>query len=83
VAAEHDDDCSTVVFCRRNGVDDATEITRNEDVGKRLEKRGEAAILAGRRCKLRGGNFVRAPLDRNGADLREIGFRDCPGSRTL
>jgi hypothetical protein len=34
VPAEHDDDGSTIVLCRRNCVDDATEITRNEDVGK-------------------------------------------------
>jgi hypothetical protein len=82
VAAEHDDDCSTTLFCRGNSVDDAAEIARDENIGKRFEKGGEAAILARRRSKLRRDNFVRPPLDRNGADLREIGFRDDPGGRT-
>jgi len=34
VTAEHDDDCSTIVFCRRDSVDDAAEVTRYQDVGK-------------------------------------------------
>jgi hypothetical protein len=76
VAAEHDDDRATIAFCRRNRVDDGAEITRHQHVGKRFEEGGEAAILAWRRRKLRGGDFVRTPLDGNGADLREIGFRE-------
>jgi hypothetical protein len=34
VAAEHDDDSSTTLFCRRNSVDDAAEIARDENIGK-------------------------------------------------
>jgi hypothetical protein len=34
VAAEHDDDCPTTLFCRRNSVDDAAEIARDENIGK-------------------------------------------------
>jgi len=81
VAAEHDDDRAPVLFCRRDRVDDAKEVTRDEEVGKGFEKRGEASILARGRRKLRRGDFVRAPLDGNGTDLREIGFRDGLGSR--
>jgi hypothetical protein len=76
VAAEHDDDGAAISLCRRYGVDDPKEVTRDQDVGERFEEGGEAPILAGGRRKLRGGNLVRAPLDRNGADFREIGFRD-------
>jgi hypothetical protein len=76
VPAEHDDDGSTILFCRRNRVDDAAEIARYQHVGERFEKGGEAAILSWRRRKLRGGDFVRTPLDGNRADLREVGFRE-------
>ncbi|HEY8853607.1 MAG TPA: hypothetical protein VIM36_15600 [Gemmatimonadaceae bacterium] len=34
VAAEHDDDCSSALFCRRDSVDDAAEIARDENIGK-------------------------------------------------
>jgi hypothetical protein len=81
VAAEHDDDSSPILFCGRDGVDDAAEIARDENVGKRFEEGGEASISARRRGKLSRDYFVRAPLDRNGADFREIGFRDGPGCR--
>jgi hypothetical protein len=81
VAAEHDDDSSPIRFCGRYRVNDATEIARDENVGKRFEKGGEASISARRRGKLSRDNFVRAPLDWNGADFGEIGFRDGPGCR--
>jgi hypothetical protein len=81
VAAEHDDDSSSALFCGRDGVNDATEIARDENVGKRLEKGGEASISARRRGKLSRDNFVRTPLYGNGADFGEIGFRDGPGCR--
>jgi hypothetical protein len=81
VATEHDDDSSPILFCGRDGVNDATEIARDENVGKRFEKGGEASISARRRGKLSRDNFVRAPLDWNGADFGEIGFRDGPGCR--
>ncbi|HEY5021274.1 MAG TPA: hypothetical protein VII30_02180 [Gemmatimonadaceae bacterium] len=76
MATEHDDDGAAISLCRRYRVYDAKEIARDQDVGERFEERGEAPVLAWRRRKLRGGNLVRAPLDRNGADFREIGFRD-------
>jgi hypothetical protein len=46
VPAEHGDDGSPILICRGNGVDDAPEIARYQYVGERLEKSGEASILA-------------------------------------
>jgi hypothetical protein len=48
MAAKHGYHGSTIVFCRRNRVDDATEITRYENVGQRFEKGREASVFAGR-----------------------------------
>jgi hypothetical protein len=45
VPAEHHNDGSTILFCRRERVDDAAEIARYQYVGERLEKGGEASIL--------------------------------------
>jgi hypothetical protein len=34
VAAEHDDDGAAISLCRRYRIDNAKEITRDEDVGE-------------------------------------------------
>jgi hypothetical protein len=48
VPAQHDDDRPIILFCRRDRGDDAAKITRDENVGKRFEEAGEAAIAARR-----------------------------------
>jgi hypothetical protein len=70
VAAEHRNDCAVIFLGEGNGSDNAQEIPRDQDIGERLEKRREAAILAGRGRKFGGGDFVWPALDRNCANLR-------------
>jgi hypothetical protein len=70
VAAEHYDDRASVVLRGCNRAHDAEKITRYQNVGKRLEERGEAAILARRRGKFGGGYLVRPLLDWNCPNLR-------------
>jgi len=70
VPAEHHDHGAVVLLGRCNGVDDAQEIPRDQNVGERLEERREAAILAGRRSKFGSGYFVGPTRDRNRANFR-------------
>jgi hypothetical protein len=48
VTAEHHNDTAVIALRGANGLDDTKEIARYEDVGKRLEERREASIVAGR-----------------------------------
>jgi len=70
VSAEHHDDSAIVLIGRCNGVDDAQEIPRDQNVRERLEKCREATILAGRRSKFGSGYFVGPTRDRNRANFR-------------
>jgi hypothetical protein len=79
VPAEHHDDAARISLCRGDCGYDAEKIAGDENVGQRLQKRGEAPVLAGRRCELFGVNLVGPPLDRNRANFGEIGFRDSLG----
>jgi hypothetical protein len=79
VAAKHHDYTAGISLCRRDRGHDAEKIAGDENVGQGLEKRGEAPVLARRRRELFGVDLVRAPLDGNGANFREIGFRDALG----
>lgn len=75
VPAEHHDDTTGISLCRRDRGHDAEKVAGNENVRQRLEKRGEASVLAGRRCELLGVDLVGTTLDRNCANSGEIGFR--------
>jgi hypothetical protein len=79
VPAEHHDYTAGISLCRRDRGHDAEKIAGDENVGQRLQKRGKAPVLAGRRCELFGVNLVGPPLDRNRANFGEIGFRDSLG----
>jgi len=50
------------------------EITGNENVGQRIEKCAKAQVVPRGRRELFRSNLVRAALDRNGADLRQVRF---------
>jgi hypothetical protein len=45
VAAEHHHDAATSSLRRGDGIDDAQEITRDEDVRQRFQEGSEAAIF--------------------------------------
>jgi hypothetical protein len=68
VAAEHYHYRALVFRSRRDGVDYRAKVAGDEDVRKRLEESGEAAVLAWRRRKLSGGDLVGPPLDRDSAN---------------
>jgi len=53
-------------------IDDRAKVTGGENVGKRVDKRSERAIVARRMRKLGGAHLVWPPCDRNGADGGEI-----------
>ncbi|HJP58588.1 MAG TPA: hypothetical protein VJ865_01260 [Gemmatimonadaceae bacterium] len=72
VAAEHHDNCPFVSRSSGDRIDDAQEIARNEYVGKRFKKCGEAAILSWRRREFTGGDFIWSSLDGDCLDLGEI-----------
>ncbi len=78
MAAEHCDDCALVLRGFGDRVYYVQEIPRYQNVGQGFQESAEAAITFGGRdgCELGGDNFVGAPLDRNGANFREIGFRE-------
>jgi hypothetical protein len=82
VAAEHHDDCPLFSGGGRDRVHDAKEILRYEYVGQRFQECREAAVGSGGGREFGGGDFVGTPLDWNGADFGEIGFRDLLGRRT-
>jgi hypothetical protein len=79
VSAQHHDHTAGISLCRRDRGHDAEKIAGDENVGQRLEKRGEAPVLAGRRRELFGIDLVWATLDGNCAYSGEIGFRDSFG----
>ncbi len=83
MAAQHGDDSALVPGSVRDGVDDAQEITRDQNVGQSAEECGEAAIGSGRRGEFRGRDLVRPSLDWNGADLGQVSLRHFTGSPTL
>jgi len=74
VSAEHDDDAALALGGGGQRVDDGAEVTRDEDVGERIEKCAERAIVAGRMRELGRAYLVRAPGDGNRADSREVRF---------
>jgi hypothetical protein len=75
VAAEHDDD-GTIGLCGGDdGRDDTAEVTRDQDVGERVEKVAQGGRCGGalrRTGKLLGANLVGASLDGNGAHRAEV-----------
>jgi hypothetical protein len=75
VAAEHHDYSSFSLCGAGDRGDYRPEIACDQNIGQRVEKCGEAAILAGRRRKLGSGDLVGSPLDRDGADSGQIYFR--------
>jgi hypothetical protein len=79
VPAEHHDYTAGVSLCQRDRGDDAEKIASDENIGQGLEKSGEAPVFPGRRRKLFGVDLVGPPLDRNGANSGEIGFRGSSG----
>jgi hypothetical protein len=81
VPAEHHDYTAGISLCGRDRSHDAEKIAGDENVGQGLEKRGEAPVLAGRRCELFGLDLVGATLDRDCANSGEVGFRDSSGGR--
>jgi len=83
VAAEHHDHRALVPGGGRYRVHHPQEIPSYQNIWKRFQERGEAAVGSWRRCKFGGGNFVGAPLDWYGADPREIDFRDRLGRRAF
>jgi len=76
VPPEHHDYTAAISLCRRDRGYDAEKIAGDENVGQGLEKRGEAPVFPGRRRKLFGVDLIGPPLDRNGANSGEIGFRN-------
>jgi hypothetical protein len=74
--AKHHDYSASISFCRRDRGYNAEKIAGDQNVGQRLEKRGEAPVAAGRRCKFFRVYLVGTTLDGDSANLREIGFRD-------
>lgn len=83
MAAEHDDDAFLRAHRGHRRIDDAEEITRDEDVGKRLEKSLEGRAGDWRRRKLRGADLVRPARNGNSSDLREIRFGLLRGAQGL
>jgi hypothetical protein len=74
VAAEHHDDCALVAMGAYDRVDDRPEIGGDENVGQCVEKSPERPVATRGRRELPGSDLVRATLDRDGADLRQIRF---------
>jgi hypothetical protein len=64
VPAKHNDYCSLSPRGGYNGVDDAAEVPRHEDIWQRRQKRTERAVVARRLRKLGGADLVRSA--RNG-----------------
>jgi hypothetical protein len=83
VAAEHDDNSSLVLRSGRDRVHHAQKISRHENIGQRFQEGSKTAISSRGGCEFGGRDFVRAPLDWNGPDPREIDFRDRLGRRAL
>jgi hypothetical protein len=48
VTAQHDDDTAPELVRIDDGADEPPEISRYENIGKRIEERPERAILSGR-----------------------------------
>jgi hypothetical protein len=74
MSAEHDDHGTFATGSVGDRVNDLQEISRDEYVGQRFQKRCETTILAGWGGEFTGGDFVRSPLDRDRPDLGEIRF---------
>src|SRR5450759_3033516 len=81
VAADHDDDRALVLRGGCDRVHHAQEISRHDNIRQRFQEGSEAAVGPRRGCEFGGGDFIGAPFDWNGADSREIDFRDRLGSR--
>jgi hypothetical protein len=69
VSAEHDHHRALFFRGCHDGVDHGAEVARDQNVGQRFQESGEAPVIARRRGKFRGRDFVGAPLDRNRADF--------------
>jgi hypothetical protein len=74
VAAEHDDNPSSALRRRGDCVDHRAKVTRDKNVGKRVEERVKRPVVAGRMRELGRAHFVGAARDWNGADRRKIRF---------
>jgi hypothetical protein len=83
VTTEHHDYCALFPACFGNGGDDELEVACDQNVWQCAQKRGKAPIAARRRREFRSGDLVWSPLDRNGANLGEIGFRRLTGAASL
>ena len=74
MTAEHDYDAALETVGIDHCIDYPPEITGNENIGQRVEKCSKAQVVPRRRRELFRSNLVRATLDRNGADLRQVRF---------
>jgi hypothetical protein len=81
VSAEHHYDGALFPGGGCDRAHDAEEILRDENVWQRFQECREAAVGFRSGREFGGGDFVGAPLDWNGADFGEIGFRDRLGRR--
>jgi hypothetical protein len=80
VTPEHHDDRSFLSACLGDRGDNELEIARDENVRKRFQKCREAAVLSRWRGEFGSGDLVGPPLDWNGANSGEIGFRRLRGA---
>ncbi|MCC6928829.1 MAG: hypothetical protein IT359_07550 [Gemmatimonadaceae bacterium] len=76
MTAEHHDHGAALSCRMHEGVHDALEVASDEDVGEGAEEGAERAVIARRARELARIDLVGAAGDRDGADLREVGFRD-------
>jgi hypothetical protein len=74
VTAEHDDYPTLLAMRLYYRGDDRSEISRNQNIGKRPQKCGERTVVARRRREFLGANLVGTALYRNGSDLRQVRF---------
>jgi hypothetical protein len=80
VTAEHYDHRAFLSACLGDRGDHELEVARDENVGKRFQECREAAVLQRWRGEFRSGDLVGAPLNWNGANSGEIGFRCLRGT---
>ena len=75
VPAEHNDYAALATLCLHYGVYDAHEVTRDEHIRKRGEKRRERSLAVGRRRReLFGAYLVGSPCNRHGPYGSEVRF---------
>ena len=71
-----DDDAALALRRGGDGADDGAEVARDEDVGQRVEKGAEGAVVAGRMREVARADLVGADRDGHGAHVGEIRFAE-------